>query len=247
MSGETSGGVAGETWSSLKGSWRRTKEKALQKIDKERQRVPYDEEYDKKYDEMVALLGHSDRIGKEMKRYLDSQRVLSAVVFKLATHVNDCALPSSSIRGATEKFLSVSKKNGDPEEKTGKAEPFLEKALNPWTEYVNQYDKFKRAEEDREKKELDYLSYKHKVEDLQLHPDADPDRLPRNEKKMVESRQLFEYTHYQLKRELFDAYNKRCEQSEVPLREALSTHIEMCKQQAKDYKPVVNLLGHATH
>eukprot|EP00002_Diphylleia_rotans_P014352 TRINITY_DN2797_c0_g1_i1.p1 TRINITY_DN2797_c0_g1~~TRINITY_DN2797_c0_g1_i1.p1 ORF type:complete len:244 (-),score=56.56 TRINITY_DN2797_c0_g1_i1:265-996(-) len=228
---------ASGAWSSVKGSWRRTKEKALRKVDKDRQRQVYDEEYDKMYANIAHLSQQTDRIGKDMKKYLDSQRTLHAITYKLAGDIIDCTESRSTIRPAAVKFHSIAKFHGDAEENTGREERFLKKAYTPWVEHMELFHKLKKDEDDRNDKELDYHSYQNKVKDLQLHPDQDPERLPRNEKKLIERKQIFESMHYPLKAEIFDTWNKRYQTTEIPLREALSSHIRMCKQMAEGFRP----------
>lgn len=164
----------------------------------------HDKEYDTEERRYKVLEKAGRELQKEAKGYLDSLRAVTASQVTIAEVISDLyddAKTASSPTTVGDFYLQCVR-DFDTETVKQLDGPFRETVLDPISKFATYFDEIDGAIKKREHKKQDYDAAKAKVRRLVDKPAKDASKLPRAEKELAFTKDIFDNLNDQLKTEL---------------------------------------------
>ena len=143
----------------------------------------------------------SNKLQKEAKGYLDSLRAMTASQTRIAETI-DAFYGDAGTRDGVSKYYLTSVQELDSETIKELDGPFRETILDPISRFCAYFLDVNDAIKKRSHKLTDYDALKYKVRRLTEKPSDDPSKLPRMEKELQTSKEVYEHINEQLTAEL---------------------------------------------
>ncbi|EEQ40945.1 hypothetical protein CLUG_05073 [Clavispora lusitaniae ATCC 42720] len=164
-----------------------------------------DKDFDTEERRYKTLRTAGQNLQKASKSYLDSLRAVTAsqvTIAEIVSNLYEEAKQGGSIYSNIGTYYLQCVKDFDEETVKQVDGPFRETILDPVTKFANYFGEIDEAIKKRAHKKTDYDQCKAKVRRLIDKPAKDAGKLPRAEKELAISKEIFEELNQQLKTEL---------------------------------------------
>ena len=141
------------------------------------------------------------RLQKEAKGYLDSLRAMTASQTRIAETI-DAFYGDAGTRDGVSKYYLTAVQELDSETVKALDGPFRETVLEPISRFCSYFQDIDEAVKKRNHKLMDYDALRSKVRKLTEKPSDDPSKLPRLEKELQMSKEVYDQLNGQLTAEL---------------------------------------------